>query len=306
MGHPLDAAIADVAAKRYALVSRDDLVRLGATRKQIRHRKAAGRLEELSPFVFRMPGSPRTPHQTLLAAVIDAGRTAVATRRSGAAVWGVPGYRFGPPEVLVKRGGDHRARLAVVSETSWLPPHHVTERDGIPVVTLPRLCFELASTEHPKRVERTVDNALLMGMTVDSLAEVVGTLAKRGRPGSVLMHDVVRDRADDWYTPPASELEARFRDLCRQNGIPEGIRQLNAGGTDWVGRIDVSYPDIRLLVELDSRRHWQVLLEAEADRRRDAELVAAGWRVLRLTWDMVVNHPEETLRLLTGALRHAA
>jgi hypothetical protein len=57
MAHQLDAAIADVAVKRHGLVSRDDLVRLGATEKQIRHRKGVGRLEELSPLVFRVPKS---------------------------------------------------------------------------------------------------------------------------------------------------------------------------------------------------------------------------------------------------------
>jgi len=305
MAHQLDAAIADVAAKRHGLVGRDDLVRLNATRKQIRHRKTAGRLEELSPFVFRIPGCPRTPQQALLAAVIDAGRTGVATRRAGAALWDVPGFRFGKPEVLVKRGGDHRGRLGLISETSWLPPHHVTIRDGIPVVTLARLCFELGATEHRRRTERAVENAQLKGMTIEDLAEVVGSLAKRGRPGSTDLREIVEARANDGYTPPASELEARFRDLCRAAGLPEGVRQLNAGGDAWVGRVDVAYPDAKLLVELDSRRHWQVLLEAEADRRRDAELVAAGWRVLRFTWDMVVNHPEDTVRLLTLALRSA-
>ena len=262
-------------------------------------------LEELSPLVFRLRGAPHTARQELLAAVIDGGRGAVATRRSAAALWGLPGFGFGTPEVLVKQCGDHKCRLGRLSETSLLPAHHVTVRDEVPVVTLARTCFELSATEHPKRTERAVDNALLFGMKIESLAEVVGTLGKRGRPGTTNMRKIVRDRADDGYTPPASELEARFRDLCRAAGLPEGTRQLNAGGSKWIGRIDVTYPNGKLLVELDSRRHWQVLLEAEADRRRDAELVAAGWRVLRLTWDMVVNHPEDTIRLLAGALRAA-
>lgn len=306
MAHQLDAAIADVAVKRHGLISRDDLVRLGATEKQVRHRKAIGRLEPLSPLVFRLPGTKRTARQELLAAVIDAGRTAVATRDSGASLWGVPGYRFGRPQVLVKHCGDHTCRLGQLSETSILPAHHVTERDGIPVVTLARLCFELAAVQRRDRTERTVDNALLLGMKIEALAEVVGSLAKRGRPGSADMREIVYHRADEGYTPPASELEARYRDLCRAAGLPEGVRQLNAGGVRWIGRVDVAYPAIKLIIELDSRRHWQVLLEAQADRRRTAELVAAGWRVLPLTWDMVVNHPEETVRILMDALRGCA
>src|SRR5688572_16703810 len=88
MAHQLDASIADVAVNRHGRISRDDLVRLGATRHAVAWRKERGDLEERSPLVFRLRGTVDTPKQRLLAAVIDAGRTAVATRRSGAALYG--------------------------------------------------------------------------------------------------------------------------------------------------------------------------------------------------------------------------
>jgi hypothetical protein len=142
-------------------------------------------------------------------------------------------------------------------------------------------------------------------MKHESLAEVVGSLAKRGRGGSALMRRLVTDRGEG-FVPPASELEARFRDLCREAGIPEGVRQLDVGGETWVGRVDVAYPAQRVLIELDSRRHWERLLEAQADHARDNELMAAGWRVLRFTWDMVVNSPQEVVRTMMRALHLAA
>ena len=303
MGASRDAAFADLAANQYALVSRPQSLDIGFSSHDLQRRVARGILDQRSPLVFAIRGAPRTPRQDLLAAVLDAGAGAVATRRSAGALWGLPGFRWGSPEVLVKRSGDHLCRIGSLSETSWLPAHHVTVREAIPVVTLARLCFELAATEHPGRTERAVDNALLAGVALDALAEVVGSLAKRGRPGSALMRRLVAARGDG-YVPPASELEALGFAVLRAGGLPEPVRQLDVGSRErWIGRVDCAYPEARLLIEFDGRRHWQVLLEAQADRRRDAELVAAGYRVLRITWEMLTTDPEGVVRLVGAALR---
>lgn len=302
MGASRDAALADLAAHQYALVSRPQWLELGFSWHDLHRRVSRGVLVRRSSLVFAFRGAPRTPRQDLLAAVLDAGAGAVATRRSAAALWGLPGFRWESPEVLVKRAGDHACRLGSLSETSWLPDHHVTVRESIPVVTLARLCFELAGTERPGRTERAVDNALVAGMTIEALAEVVGSLAKRGRPGSAVMRRLVAARGEG-HVPPASELEALGFAVLRAGGLPEPVRQLDVGGERWIGRVDGAYPKQRLLLEFDGRRHWQVLLEAQADRRRDAELVAAGYRVLRITWEMLTTDPQGVVRLVTDALR---
>ncbi|MEA2422166.1 MAG: hypothetical protein QOF55_1265, partial [Thermoleophilaceae bacterium] len=41
----------------------------------------------------------------------------------------------------------------------------------------------------------------------------------------------------------------------------------------------------------------------ERDRARDAELIAAGYRVIRVTWRQLVEEPEATVAQLAGALR---
>ncbi|MGX6448215.1 DUF559 domain-containing protein [Patulibacter sp. S7RM1-6] len=54
------------------------------------------------------------------------------------------------------------------------------------------------------------------------------------------------------------------------------------------------------MVELDG---WATHRDREAfrrDHRRTADLTAAGYRVLRLTWEQVVDHP----RACVARLRH--
>jgi very-short-patch-repair endonuclease len=44
----------------------------------------------------------------------------------------------------------------------------------------------------------------------------------------------------------------------------------------------------------------------EADRERDRVLIAAGWRVIRVTWRQLTDDPEALVRDLRPALRKSA
>jgi very-short-patch-repair endonuclease len=116
------------------------------------------------------------------------------------------------------------------------------------------------------------------------------------------MRAIVHARGDG-YVPPASELEALGFAVLRAGGLPDPVRQLDVGGEHWIGRVDCAYPEARLIIEFDGRRHWQALLEAEADRERDAELAAAGWRVMRITWRQLTDDPDAVVRRVRAALR---
>ena len=116
------------------------------------------------------------------------------------------------------------------------------------------------------------------------------------------MRQLVAER-NDGQPAPESELEARFLRLLRHAGLPEPVRQLDAGdGDEWVGRADFAYPRSRLLIELDGRRHHTALLDWEHDLGRENRLVVGGWRVLRVTWNEVTQHPDRVTALVRRAL----
>ena len=56
------------------------------------------------------------------------------------------------------------------------------------------------------------------------------------------------------------------------------------------------------MVEVDSFAYHGSSNRFETDRRRDAELSAAGIRVMRITWRQLVREPEAILVRLTRAL----
>lgn len=58
----------------------------------------------------------------------------------------------------------------------------------------------------------------------------------------------------------------------------------------------------RLVVEVDGFAFHSTRAAFERDRRRDAVLQLAGYRVLRLSWRHVVNESHATVAMLARAL----
>lgn len=272
----------------------------------VRHRLHAGRWEALGDGVYRLCGSPPTWEQCLVALTFAAGPSAAASHRSAAALLGIPGFeRRGLPEVTTPRTRRHRAPAGIVHRWRPFPDDHLTVVDGIVTTRVARTLVDLAGVLHPARTERAVDNCLAAGTVgLDALQATFAELAGRGRRGVATMRAIlVRRQAG--YVAPASELEARFVDLVRARGLPEPLRQFNAGDDHgWVGRVDFAYPSAGLLVELDGRRHHSAMLDREADVRRDRRLLGGGWReVVRFTWADVVEQPALVASRLERLLR---
>jgi very-short-patch-repair endonuclease len=55
--------------------------------------------------------------------------------------------------------------------------------------------------------------------------------------------------------------------------------------------VDFTWPRYGVAVETDGRRHHDTPFAFERDRRRDAALTLAGWRVARFSWRQVVDEP---------------
>jgi very-short-patch-repair endonuclease len=67
-------------------------------------------------------------------------------------------------------------------------------------------------------------------------------------------------------------------------------------------RLDFAYPDQKIMIELDGRIDHSKKRIFEDDRKRQNDLVLAGWTVLRFTWDDVTKRPAEVARTIERAL----
>ena len=232
-----------------------------------------------------------------MAAVLACGEGAVLSHRTAAAQWGLRRSSGARIDVTVSRTG-RRLSGITIHRTRHLPPHHVTSLDGIPVTSVARTLLDLSAVVRPAELERAIEEAeRLRIFDLTALNEVIE--AGRGRHGrSTLMAAVQEATAPE---PTREELEARFRTLCRAHGIP-----LPAVNT-WVEgfEVDACWQHERLIVELDGWEFHRTRAAFERDRRRDAVLQLAGYRVLRVSWRRLQDEPAEVANTVHTLLQAA-
>lgn len=292
----------ELAATQHGVVSREQCRALGIGAGRLESRLHREDWQRVSPRVLRVVGAPRTALQDVMAAVLDGGAAAVASHRTAAALWRLPGFALVPVDVSRLRATDgHGGRLGRVHQPRSLPPHHCTVVNGIPVTTPARTIFDLAGALGPSRTERALDNALAKSPALLAvLHRMLAELAERGRTGITLMRGLLAARPAG-YMPPASGLEARVIRLLDDAGI-RTCRQVDLGGDDWIGRVDLVVEGTNLVIEVDSARYHASLSDRRRDEARDAALAVLGHVVLRLAEEDVWARPAEIVRRVRTAL----
>ena len=298
--------LAGQAARQHGLFLQVQAQGYGLSRKQVRGLVGSGWCERVCRDVYRVRAAPRTVEQKLLIAVWRAGPDSVASHRSAAYLWGVAGFGGRDLEVTRPRGRSQRTEFGTIHGSLQLPASHVGTRAGVPVTTAARTAFDLAGVISPKQLEQVVDDLIHRRVcTAAQMQHVFFALARRGRRGTVAMRDRL-EAIGAGYVPPASELERRGRRLIDESDLPPPRVEVHLGGADWIGRVDLLWERERVVVELDGDRFHGSRLQRDADRQRDNALMAAGWRVLRITWDDLVDRPEGVVAWIRDALSSAA
>lgn len=301
-----DQNLRKLASEQHGVIARRQCRHVGADKSALRPEREGGLWEPLSPRVLRLTGAPFTTRSRVMAAVLDAGDAAVASHRTAAALWRLPGFELRECEVSRLHGTDYEpVLLGRVHHPRLLPSHHTTVVDGIPVTTPARTVFDLAGLLPPHRTERALDNAVAASPALlPVLHRMLPELARRGRTGITVMRGLLADRPIGSVVP-ASGLEARVVRLLDQAGI-RTRRQVDLGGDDWIGRVDLVVSGTNLVIEVDSARFHTSRLDRLRDERRDAELAAAGYQVLRVTEEEAWHVPAEVVRRVRSAIRSAA
>lgn len=103
-----------------------------------------------------------------------------------------------------------------------------------------------------------------------------------------------------------AESEHRFVALLREAALSgwEANHPIRVGARQYF--IEVAFPRARLAIEIDGRAHHSDGDAFQRDRQRQNDLVAAGWTVLRFTWDDLVNRPDHVIARILFALERAS
>jgi very-short-patch-repair endonuclease len=88
--------------------------------------------------------------------------------------------------------------------------------------------------------------------------------------------------------PTESTLEVKVLQMLRREGYPKPIRQevLNDDG-EFAGRVDLIYPERRLIIEVQSHRWHSDRSTGDADSERANRHQAMGWTVMEARHNML-------------------
>jgi hypothetical protein len=229
--------------------------------------------------VYRLAAVAPSWRGDLLAACWAGGFRAVASHRSAAALWDLPGGRRHLPEITCPRWrrAHHRDGL-VVHESNALDFDDCTFVDGIPVTGPELTLLGIAAVCSPSVLEMAADAAEHRRLTTPAaLRALVGRLGGRGRRGVGRLRALL-DVRDPACGVAESVQETRLRQALRAAGLPEPVMQFEVrhAGT-FVARVDAAYPEHRIAIEYDSYRHHGGRGAIDRDGARRSRLLAVGW-----------------------------
>jgi predicted transcriptional regulator of viral defense system len=274
-----ERVVAGIAARQHGVVTTAQLVAAGIGPRGIAGRVRDGRLRRLHRGVFLF-GPLTGPWTREMAAVLACGEGAVVGYQAAGALWRIRPPWHGPIDVIVTRHPRpgpkiriHRARLDV---------RETRRREGIPVTSPARTLLDLAAVVDERDLARALNEAQVLRLvTPQELAQIIG----RGRPGSAALRAQLEAQNEPSLT--RSEAEIAFLELVHDAGLPPPETNVTVLGHE----VDFLWRAQKLIVEVDGFAFHSSRQAFERDRRRDARLQAAGFRVIRFTYLQIVNEP---------------
>jgi very-short-patch-repair endonuclease len=274
---PSDTAIVELARRQHGVVGRAQLRALGLGDDAIDWRVRKRRLHRVHRGVYVVGYPHLTRNERFMAAVLACGDEAALSHFSAAVLWGMLNS---DGKVHVTAPGE-RVRPGLAVHRAALEAGEVTKRAGIPVTTPARTLIDLADVASRRTLERAFDEAEFLRLDCTGLA------ARHGRRGSGALSSVLAVHAAG-STRTRSELEEMFLALCDKHGLPRPEVNVHIEGYE----CDFVWREQRLIVETDGAAAHGTARAMRRDPTRDAELMIAGWRVWRVTYERLLREPD--------------
>jgi hypothetical protein len=279
--------VAEIAGRQHGIVARSQL-RVALAEITIDRWVRSGRLHRIHPGVYAVGHDAITVRGRWMAAVLASGPGAVLSHRSATALWGIWGSGAGEVHVTVPRNTG--SRWSIRRHRGDLPRDEVTVRDGIPVTSAARAVLDLAADKGQAAAESALREIEYFGIYGPVS---IPTLLDRHphHSGTPLVRTCLERLHHDPGGRIRSPLEELFLPFLDAHHIPRP--RLNA----WLSigddrfQVDCYWPKARLIGELDGFQSHGTRRAMQDDRKRDRRLLAASYRVVRITEGQLLAEP---------------
>lgn len=182
-------------------------------------------------------------------------------------------------------------------------PEEVEVNDGVAATTLSRTLVDLAGILRPPDLRKVVGRAAIR-RKLDLHAIDISIYNAKGRRGlKKLELALIPYRTADGKVP---DVRSDFETLVLPQLLDRGMSRpttntpIHIDGERFL--VDFLWERERVIVETDGRETHETPTAFQDDRRRDQFLVAAGYRVLRVTWNQIHGDAAGVLERINGAL----
>ena len=281
-GHERDAI--RIASAQHGVVATCQLLQAGFSTSAIKHRVRTGLLRPIHRGVYAH-GALTGPWVAEWAAILACGHRAALSHSTSLALYAL---RDRPAIVHVTRptaSSRHRGVLIHRGE-----PGDVRVVHGLPVTSPSRTIQDVAPSMPAVELQRLIEE-----MQIRDLIDDFNPAPNR--PGAPKLRRL--SRAEPRLT--RSEAERKLLDLIRAARLPHPETNVRVGRHE----VDMLWRDQWLVVEVDGFAFHGPREAFERDRRRDAELQALGYRVIRITWRRLVEEPHAVVAIIAAALSAA-
>ena len=272
----------------------DQLRAAGLTRSAIRARVGRGRLVRVFRDVYVLGDPELMPLALPAAALLAIGEGAVLSHRSATAIWGLADPDPDTIDVTLAARNPGRRRGVRVHRVKRLHPGDITTRSNLAVTSLARTAIDFAGQATSSECYRAFGEARAKHRLTDRALQAALDRLPRNDRGAAIVRSMLASGA----TYDRSEAERIMRKLCRRAELPQPlVNQMRNGFL-----VDFLWQAANLIVEVDGHGTHGTRRAFENDRRRDQVHAAAGYLVIRVTWDQLQNEPLAVIAALAQAL----
>jgi hypothetical protein len=287
------------------LIALSQLRDLGLGARGVSHRVSRGALHRVHRGVYGVGHPVLTKKGRYMGAVLACGPGSALSYRSAAELRSLRRTsRTGIDVSSPRRAGRRIAGVNVHSGAALLG-RDVEVVDAIPCTSVARTLLDLAAVVDRRALERACDQAEILELfDLRALEELLAR--SNGHRGAGALRAVLRQHAIG-TTPTRNDLEEQMLALCDRNRVARPAVNVHVAvpGSDGFTP-DFVWSDARLIVETDGRRTHATPRAFEEDRRRDALLALAGWRVVRFSHRQVLGEPGHVGAVVRGLLARAS
>lgn len=250
--------------------------------------------------VYVTAGQAISPVDRAIAAWLWSGRRATVAGLSAAALHG---SLWIDAELPAEINQPHRHKTrGILLHSDALDDDEVCVIDGVPATTPARTAYDLGRRRGLETAVIRLD-ALMQATHIKPLEVAAVADRHRGTRGMRQLRDAIR------LSDPGAESpqETRTRLVLTSGDLrPKRtqIEVLDRYGV-FVGRVDMGWDNWLVGVEYDGEQHWTDPKIRAGDIERQARLEALGWRIIRVSAEMLRYRPHVIVERVQAALRDA-